>query len=181
MLKQIGAVEPTALAATQRGLPPPPTIQSVFPAHRFGVPDFQAGLRMSRRAAPIDFAAVAKQVTAAAEQVAASKPPAVETAPAETTPETPLSANAIHVDIKSSSSAGRDLVVEGYGELALVSESGEAGVLLDGKQIAQKLPYTVRLAPGNYDVRIQSTGQTIAERQVLIRPGQTVELVVKKE
>lgn len=181
MLKQIGAVDPTALAATQRGLPPPPAIQSLFPAHRFGVPDFQAGPRFGRRASPVDFAAAAKQIAAAAELAAALRPTPVEPTAAQPTQDAPLSPDAIHVDIKSAASAGRDLVVEGYGELALVSESGEAGVLLDGKQVARKLPYTVRLAPGNYDVRVQSTGQTIAERQVQIRSGQKVELVVKKE
>ena len=92
-----------------------------------------------------------------------------------------MSPDAIHIDIKSTSSTGRDLVVEGFGELALVSESGEAGILLDGKQVARRLPYTVRLAPGSYDVRVQSAGQTTAERQVVIKPGQKVELVLKKE
>lgn len=181
MLKQIGAVEPAALAAMQRGVPLPPAIQSVFPSQRFGVPDFQAGPQFARRSSPFDFAAVAKQVSAAAEQAAAARPPVVETPTAMTAPDAPLSPDAIQIDIKSAASTGRDLVVEGFGELALVSESGEAGILLDGKQVARRLPYTVRLAPGSYDVRVQSAGQTTAERQVVIKPGQKVELVLKKE
>jgi hypothetical protein len=181
MLKQIGAVEPAALAAMHRGVPAPPAIQSVFPTHNFGVPDFQAGPQFARRSSPFDFAAAAKQVAAAAEQAAAARPPAVENPSVGAVQEAPLSADAIHIDIKSASSTGRDLVVEGFGELALVSECGEAGILLDGKLVARALPYTVRLAPGSYDIRVQSAGQTMVERQVVIRSGQKVELVLKKE
>ena len=70
MLKEIGRVDPAALALVNKGLPPLPPIQEVFSTQNFGTPDWRAGLVASRQAEPFDFVAVTKQITTASAECA---------------------------------------------------------------------------------------------------------------
>ncbi|MBE0659470.1 MAG: caspase family protein, partial [Bryobacteraceae bacterium] len=51
MLKEISAVEPAAAATLKSGPPAPPPIREMFPAHKFGIPDFESAQTVSRRPA----------------------------------------------------------------------------------------------------------------------------------
>ena len=85
----------------------------------------------------------------------------------------------MQVAIHPATATGRDLRMEGEGDLAIVSDKSEVAVLISGKAVTRRLPFVVRLAAGKYDVRVLSAGQTLTERQVEVRAGQKVELEVK--
>ena len=181
MLTELSKVEPAAAAALKRAPPPPPPIGELFPAQRFGVPDFDSGLRASRRSATFDYAAMAKQFAAPPPQ-----PSAEAAAPAEVAAAVPGAQvetgqlGAVQVDIRPREHiAGRDLKVEAPGELVLVSERPEVSILVEGKPVARKLPYAARLAAGTYDIRVLSGAEVLVERQVVVRAGQKVEMSIK--
>jgi tetratricopeptide (TPR) repeat protein len=179
MLKEISAVEPAAAATLKSGPPALPPIREMFPAHRFGVPDFEAAQAVSRRPAAVDFAALVKSVPV----VARRAPPPPPAAPPETAvpaAEGPIDPSMMRVEIRSASAAAtRDLVVEGFGEIAFVSELQEVAILVNGQPVTRKLPFTVKLGAGTYDVKVLSSGNILTERKVEVRQGQRSELVVK--
>ena len=183
MLKEIGAVEPAAAAALKSGPPPLPPIRELFPSQKFGIPDFEAAQAAGRRPAPVDFAALAKSVPVVARRAPPPPPPPAAPADATAAPpatEGPIDPNMMRVEIRSAnSSASRDLVVEGYGEIAFVSELQEVAILVNGQPVTRKLPFTVRLGAGVYDIKVLSSGNILTERQVQVRQGQRTELVVK--
>lgn len=181
MLKEISAVEPAAAAALKSGPPAPPPIREVFPAQKFGIPDFEAARTASRRPATFDFAALAKAVPVVAKRPMPPPPPAPADAAATTAAvEGPIDPNMMRVEIHSANpGAGRDLVVEGVGEIAFVSELQDVAILVNGQAVTRKLPFTVRLGAGAYDVKVLSSGNVLTERQVQVRQGQRTELVVK--
>jgi uncharacterized caspase-like protein len=161
MLRQIAEIEPVAAAALKRAPPPPPPIQELFPERRFGVPDWDAGLRMSRRLAPVDYAEVAQRLAAPPSGPAAEP-------------------GGYLVDVRAeTAAAGRDLMIEGYGELAFVSELPSVTVMVNGRPVTRKLPHTLRLPAGNYEVRVLLSGDVLNERKVQIGSAQRVELEVK--
>ncbi|MBE0656679.1 MAG: hypothetical protein IH602_03260, partial [Bryobacteraceae bacterium] len=94
--------------------------------------------------------------------------------------EGPIDPNMMRVEIRSANAtATRDLVIEGFGEIAFVSELQEVAILVNGQPVTRKLPFTVRLGAGTYDVKVLSSGNVLTERQVEVRQGQRTELVVK--
>lgn len=184
MLKEIGAVEPAAAAALKSGPPEPPPIRELFPSQRFGNPDIETAQRLSRRAAGIDFAALAKNVPVMAPRTPPppQPPPPSTPAPAGEAPAGlgPIDPNMMRVEIRSANGAAtRDLVVEGFGEIAFVSELQEVAILVNGQPVTRKLPFTVRLGAGAYEVKVLSSGNVLTERKVEVRQGQRSELVVK--
>ena len=60
ILKELAAVEPAAAETLKRGLAKAPGVREVFPAQRFGVPDYEAGQRWVRQtsATAVDYVAV---------------------------------------------------------------------------------------------------------------------------
>ncbi len=175
MLTALAKVEPAAAAALKRPSPAPPPIAELFPGQKLGVPDFDAGLRASRRSATFDYSAVARQFAPPPAQTATAAQPANEAAPAPA-----IHGETISVEIRSrDTSPHRDLRVEEQGEIVLASDRQEVIVLVEGKPVARNLPYTIRIPAGTYDVRVLSASQVLVERQVSVRAGQKVELTIK--
>lgn len=173
MLNALSKVEPAAEAALKRPSPPPPPIGELFPGQKFGTPDFDAGLRASRRGVALDYAAVIRQIT---------PPPASAPAPqTEVAAATPaVTGEMVQVEIRPREHApGRDLKVEQLGEVVFVSERPEVSILVDGKPMARKLPYAARLSAGSYDIRVLAGDQVLVQRQVVVQAGQKVEMVIK--
>jgi tetratricopeptide (TPR) repeat protein len=180
MLKEIGAVEPAAAAALKSGPPEPPPIRELFPSQRFGAPDFESAQSVGRRPAGVDFAAIAKTVVPVVAR--RTPPPPPPSPPAGEAPAAPgpIDPNMMRVEIRSASGvATRDLVLEGFGEIAFVSDLQEVAILVNGQPVTRKLPFTVRLGAGVYEVKVLSSGNILTERQVEVRQGQRTELVVK--
>lgn len=179
MLKEISAVEPAAAATLKSGPPALPQIREMFPAHKFGIPDFESAQTVSRRPAAVDFAALVKTVPVMARRALPLPPAAPPDTPAPAA-EGPIDPNMMRVEIRSANAAAtRDLVVEGFGEIAFVSELQEVAILVNGQPVTRKLPFTVRLGAGTYDVKVLSSGNILTERKVEVRQGQRSELVVK--
>lgn len=173
MLNQIGAIEPAAAAALKSGPPAPPPLHELFPAQLFGVPDFEAAQTAGRSPAAIDFAALVKSVPVVARR---APPPGAPAAVVEG----PIDPNMMRVEIRSANpAASRDLMVEGFGEIAFVSELEQVAILVNGQPVTRKLPFTVRLAAGTYEVKVLSSGNILTERQVEVIQGKRSELVIK--
>jgi hypothetical protein len=153
----------------------------LFPAQRFGVPDFDSGLRASRRSSTLDYPALAKQFAAPPAQPAAEAAAPAEVAAAIHGPQVEAGqTGAVQVDIRPREHvAGRDLKVEAPGELVLVSDRPEVSILVEGKPVARELPYSARLAAGTYDIRVLSGTEVLVERQVVVQAGKKIELSIK--
>jgi hypothetical protein len=85
---------------------------------------------------------------------------------------------ALHVEVKSLV-ASRDLITEEFGEVVLMAEKPGLTVLLDGKPVTRSLPFTMKLPAGKYEIRSVETGKTLLERQIEVRAGQTIQLMLK--
>ena len=171
MLKEIGKAEPAALAVLSRGAPTLPAVADLFPAFRFGIPDWRAVQSSGRSTAAVEYAALAKQLP----PVVASKSPS----PPQPDTAAPIDPNSFHIQVATAREAGRDLIVEGFGEIAFTAERPDVGVVLNGTPIARKLPYLARVAAGKYTIKVMVSGQVSAEQQIEVRQGQRVEMAVK--
>jgi len=187
MLKELGQVEPQAQAALKRGVPQPPPATEVFRTHHFGVPDWAAGRRFAGAGAAVDYVAVARQlpppqpvpnygVPAQPASVVAAEPGA--NAPADPAAPAPITLEDLHVEVKSLS-ATRDLMTEEFGEIEFRSGRQQMPVLVDGKAVTRSLPYTLKIPPGKYEIKTIEAGKTLVERQVEVKSGAKVELILK--
>jgi len=167
-------------------LPQAPSYAQIFQSFKFGVPDFQAGQRFAKQIAPVDYAAVAKLLPppAPAQPVLAATPavPAAAgaAATASTTPATadPFDLEHLHVEVKSLV-ASRDLVTEDYGEVLIGSDKPDMGVVFDGKPLTRSLPFTLKVPAGKYVIRSVEAGKTLLEREVEVKPGASVRLMLQ--
>ncbi len=179
ILKELAAVEPAAAAALARGLSKPPAMPEVFPAQRFGVPDWEAGQRWAKQAAPVDYAAVAKQLPP---PPAPAPPPASTLSAAAVAPPPPppsdeprLTLDDLYVEVKAVAGS-RDLISEDPGQLTVRSAKKGMGVMLEGKAVSRQLPFTLKLPPGEYELRTIEAGKKLSERRIRIKANTTTEL-----
>ena len=171
MLKELAAVEPTAADALKRGLAKAPPMTELFPAERFGVPDWEATRRWARQSlAPVDYAAIAKQLPAPP----ATAPEPVATA-AVANEQARITLDDLYVEVKSVAGS-RDLISEEFGELTVRSSKKGMAVVLEGKAVSRQLPYTLKLPPGEYELRTIEGGRKLSERRVRVKAGATTEL-----
>lgn len=194
ILKELAPIDSAAAALLKQAAAKPPAIAELFPRQRFGVPDFEAGRRWARQpqggggAPAVDYAAVGKQLPppppAPASLIPAPKPAAGDqpqqtaqaaaaTGPAADEPRITL--DDLYVDVKAVAGA-RDLVSEEVGELTIRSSRAGMGVIVEGKAVARKLPYTAKLPPGEYEIRTIDAGKKVYERRVRIQANAITEL-----
>lgn len=184
ILKELAAAEPTAASALKSGAMKPPAVYEVFHTHKFGVPDWESGWRLSRQAAAsVDYAAVAKLLPPPP-VIAPSAPPAappvaavvaappVEVAQAE---EPRITLDDLYVDVKAIAGT-RDFVTEEFGQLTIRSAAKGMGLMVDGKAVSRKLPFTVKLPPGKYELRMIEGGKPRGERRVEVKSGINTDL-----
>jgi tetratricopeptide (TPR) repeat protein len=201
ILKELSAAEPSASAALKGGAVKPPAIQEVFHTHRFGAPDWDTGWRLVRQApAQVDYAAIAKKLPP---PPAVQPPPspvanptgsaAAATAPQQQQPqhiEQPQQTAAVeqqqvitlddlYVDVKAVGGT-RDLVTEEFGQITIRSfGKKEIGLMLEGRPVTRKLPYTAKLPPGKYEIRTMEAGKSRSERRVEVKSGNNPDLVLQ--
>ena len=188
ILKELGAAEPAAAAALKGGAVKPPAVQEVFHTHRFGVPDWDTGWRLARQApAQVDYASIAKKIPPPpvfAAPVVAPAPVApqqlaepAQTAAVET--QQVITLDDLYIDVKAVAGT-RDLVTEEFGELTIKATSKkEIGLMLEGRAVSRKLPYTVKLPPGKYEIRTFEAGKARSERRVEVKSGLNPDLVLQ--
>ena len=70
----------------------------------------------------------------------------------------------------------RDLISEEFGELTVRSSKKGMAVILEGKAVSRQLPYTLKLPPGEYELRTIEGGRKLYERRVRVKAGATTEL-----
>jgi tetratricopeptide (TPR) repeat protein len=178
MLKELAGVSTAAAQALSTAPPAPPPIESLFPGHRFGVPDFAAAYPLTMRPSAVDFAALARLTAAVAPgSLAAASPSQPQPADAATA----TSPDAPRIEVRQlDADAARDLFFGSPGELAFTSSRQQSVVLfINGQPVAQKLPFSIRLRPGQYEIRLVGAGQVLTERQVRLQSGQRTELEVE--
>ncbi len=189
VLKELAAVEPSAAEALKRGLAKAPPMPEVFPAQRFGVPDWEAARRWARQSqAAVDYAALIKLLPPPPAPPAAAADPAPgapqgegganTTTTAVTRPpnaEPQITLDDLYVEVKSVAGS-RDLVTEEFGELTVRSTKKGMGVMLEGKAVSRQLPYTLKLPAGEYELRTMASGRKLTERRIKIKSGVTSEL-----
>lgn len=191
ILKELAAVEPAAAASLKQPLAKPPAIQELFPRHKFGVPDFDAGKRWAAGPTAADFAAVIKQLPPppapppaapvvkqpTAEAVAAAPVQSAAAAPAPDG-EARITLDDLYAEVKSVAGA-RDLVTEEFGELTVSSARPAMGLKVEGKAVSRKLPFTAKLPPGEYEIRTVDAGRKVSERRVRVKSGEATALVLQ--
>ncbi len=184
ILKELAAIEPSAKQVLERPLPQPPAMKEIFKAHQFGVPDWQAGRRIARQGTPVDYAAIAKQLPPPPEIPRPAENPAVPATESAQQSETQgvgepaVSLADLHVSVESIAGS-RDLSVEDFGEINIVSDKPALAVVLDGRLKAKTLPYNLKVPAGKYAVKTIEAGRTLFEQQVEVKPGALVNLVLK--
>jgi tetratricopeptide (TPR) repeat protein len=177
ILKELAAVEPAAAEALKRGLGKAPPMTEVFPAQRFGVPDWEAARRWARQPlAPVDYTALVKLLpTQPAPPPAAPVETAVTQPPPPPPDEARITLDDLYVEVKSVVGS-RDMVSEEFGELTVRSTKKGMGVMLDGKAVSRQVPYTLKLPPGEYELRTIESGRKLSERRIKIKSGATTQL-----
>ena len=181
ILGELAAVEPAAAEALQRGLAKAPPMPEVFPAQRFGVPDWEAARRWARQSrAAVDYAALIKMLPPPPAAPAPAEPAAapIETAsvaPPSVSGEPRITLDDLYVDV-TAVAGSRDLVTEEFGELTVRSSRKGMGVMLEGKAVSRQVPYTLKLPAGEYELRTVESGKKLSERRIRIKSGATAEL-----
>lgn len=178
MLKELAAVSPAAAEALSSDSPPLPPIESLFAEQRFGTPDFSAAYAVTLRRSAVDFAALARLTTVVAPAaVSAASIPAAQ--PPENTPAP--SADPLRVEIRQNlTETTRDLFLGKPGELVFTSsQQREVIVLINGQPLAQRLPFSIQLRPGQYEIRLVGSGNVLTQREVRLQPGQRTQLEVE--
>lgn len=188
MLKELAAVDPKANEVLQAGIPQPAPIQELFKGIQFGTPDLYAGQRHVK-ASPVQLSRWIKELEAVPPtqvvspvEVAggASGPPPVASDDNSTASQ--IAKNVFHVEI-SSIGDSRDLVIhrigsEGsaagsdspvpLGHLLLDGPPGQLPVILNGKAVAQQVPYDLTLPIGKYQVSTMKEGQVVVQTNVQV-------------
>jgi tetratricopeptide (TPR) repeat protein len=183
ILKELAAAEPSASAALKAGAVKPPAVQEVFHTHRFGIPDWETGWRLARLApAQVNYAEVAKNIppptpAQPADTGSPASPPPAETA--QTQPEPVITLDDLYVDVKAVAGT-RDLVTEEFGQITIRANSKkEIGLVLEGRPVSRKLPYTMKVPPGRYEIRTIEAGKARSERRVDVKSGVNPDLVLQ--
>lgn len=180
MLKELASVEPSAADALKRGLGKAPAMTELFPAQHFGQPDWEATRRWARQTTrPVDYAAIAKKLPAPAPlpepvSAAAATTPASPAAPVAQE-EARITLDDLYIDVKSVAGT-RDLVSEEVGELTVRSPKKGMGVMLEGRPVSRQTPFTMKLPPGEYELRTIEGGKKMSERRIKVKPNATTEL-----
>ena len=191
ILKELAVVEPSANAVLKSGAIKPPGFHEVFHTQKFGAPDWDTGWRLARQGpVAVDYGAIAKQIpqppviappATGVPSVAAIPPQPTEVAQAAPVvaapnPEEPrITLDDLYVDVKAVGGS-RDLVTEEFGSLTIRSSKKDMGVMVDGRAVSRKLPYTVKLPPGKYDIRTIGAGKQLAERRIEVKSGVSANL-----
>jgi uncharacterized caspase-like protein len=182
ILQELSSISPEAAAELKRGIPKPPPVKELFAARQFGVPDWSAAQRLLRQAPTVDLVALTKQLPEpkVIEIADAPKPAAApdSPAPAAGVEEESVSLDAFHVDVHGLAGGTRDLISEEFGDLTLRSDQ-PAPVTLNGKTVARKFPYTMKVPAGKYVVSTMDHGKVLTSREVTVPPGSFQEVVLK--
>jgi len=190
ILKELGTAEPAAAAALKGGAVKPPAVQEVFHTHRFGVPDWETGWRLVRQVpAQVDYPSIAKKLPPPP-VIAAPVPVAVPVPTAQQQPAEPvhtavveapqvITLDDLYVEVKAVAGT-RDLVTEEFGQITIKATSKkEIGLMLEGRAVSRKLPYTAKLPPGRYEIRTIEAGKARSERRVEVKSGLNPDLVLQ--
>jgi uncharacterized caspase-like protein len=195
MLKELAAVQPEAAEELKRAEQPPP-LRELFAGVQFGSPDWAAGRRYKQEAPRLELARWVEKmplnpIRPVVEQVAVSaseSTPAAEPAP-ENTPtaapsaetgagahtDAPVTLDTLLMHVKFVAGS-RDLVREEFGELRLTAaEKQNIAVVLNGKPVAQKLPFTATVPAGKYEIRVVEKGNALSMKEVEVRAGMVAE------
>lgn len=178
ILKELAPVSPEAAKELSLGIPSPPNPSELFPARRFGVPDFVAGERFVRQAPSADVSLWANRLP---EPKLVTRPePGVSTETAVTAAPAadPGILEAMHVHVASLAGA-RDLVNEELGELVIRGTQSTLPVVLNGRTVSRALPYRVKVPGGKYIVRTMDGSKIASSYEVEVKPGSVAEVTLK--
>ena len=187
MLKELAAVEPAAAEALKRGLAKAPPLADLFPSQRFGFLDWEAARKWVRQSqAPVDFTAIVQQLPPPQPIPVAPVPsPNVQPQRTETasiasaqTEEARITLDDFYIDVHMVADS-RDLVSDELGELTVQSKRKEIALALNGKAVSRQLPYTLKLPPGEYELRTIDRGKRVAERRVRVKANAATVLVLQ--
>ena len=93
-------------------------------------------------------------------------------------PQLVITLDDLYVEVKAVGGT-RDLVTEEFGQLTIkATGKREIGLMLEGRPVSRKLPYTVKVPPGKYEIRTIETGKALSERRVEVKSGMNPDLVL---
>ena len=127
----------------------------------------------------MDYAAVAKQLppppAPAPQPVSTLSAAAVAPPPPPPSDEPRLTLDDLYVEVKAVAGS-RDLISEDPGQLTVRSAKKGMGVMLEGKAVSRQLPFTLKLPPGEYELRTIEAGRKLSERRIRIKANTITEL-----
>lgn len=178
MLQQLGVAYPAAAKVAREDIPSPPPVQELFDNVRFDVPDWSAGVRLVQ-SSPVQVARWIKAL-----EDAYPPPPDPEDVKDQTA--TKVAMDVLHVEV-APVGEGRDLAIRRLntaqagptGSLMLIGSLGDTKILANGNPVAERLPATLKLPPGQYEIRTVEHGQVVTSQMAEVVAFQTRTITVE--